>query len=93
MKIKLVHIVMSVVALQVPISLYAHEQEDHANMGSSKEPNCTAMKDMDHGKMDMNDPVTQAMMQKCMSHDMQGHSNDHKNSTTDKKSDMQHNHQ
>ncbi|EGL53924.1 hypothetical protein MAMP_00257 [Methylophaga aminisulfidivorans MP] len=51
------------------------------------------MKDMDHGKMDMNDPVTQAMMQKCMSHDMQGHSNDHKNSTTDKKSDMQHNHQ
>lgn len=89
---------MAIFAFQAPIGVYAHEQGNHADMGSSKEPNCAAMKDMDHGKMDMNDPVMQAMMQKCMSHDMnghdmQGHSNDHMNSNADKKSDMQHNHQ
>ena len=27
------------------------------------------MKDMDHSKIDMNDPVMQAMMQKCMPQD------------------------
>jgi len=28
--------------------------------------NCEMMKTMDHSKMDMNDPVAQAMMKKCM---------------------------
>ena len=31
-----------------------------------EKPDCSAMKDMDHSKMDMNDPVMQAMMKKCM---------------------------
>jgi hypothetical protein len=32
---------------------------------------------MDHSKMGMNDPDKQAMMQKCMKHDMEGSKMDH----------------
>ncbi len=42
----------------------AHEPEQH--MKDAEKPNCAAMKDMDHSKMDMNDPVMQAMMKQCM---------------------------
>tara|TARA_R110001599_G_scaffold351965_2_gene585343 strand:+ start:3299 stop:3511 length:213 start_codon:yes stop_codon:yes gene_type:complete len=35
-------------------------------MQNAEQPDCPAMKNMDQSKMDMNDPVTQAMMQKCM---------------------------
>lgn len=42
----------------------AHDPEEH--MKDAEKPNCAAMKDMDHSKMDMSDPVMQAMMKKCM---------------------------
>ena len=42
----------------------AHDPKEH--MKDAEKPNCKAMKDMDHSKMDMNDPVMQAMMKKCM---------------------------
>ena len=42
----------------------AHDPKEHAK--DAEKPNCAAMKDMDHGEMDMNDPVTQAMMKQCM---------------------------
>lgn len=42
----------------------AHDPEEH--MKDAEKPNCAAMKDLDHSKMDMNDPVMKAMMTKCM---------------------------
>ena len=42
----------------------AHDPKEH--MKDAEKPNCAAMKDMDQSKMDMNDPVTQAMMKQCM---------------------------
>ena len=50
--------------LLVALSAQAHDPAEH--MKGSEKPDCAVMKDMDHSKMDMNDPVTQAMMQKCM---------------------------
>jgi len=54
-------------ALMLALSAQAHSPEEHINKGQA--PNCAAMKDMDHSKIDMNDPVMQAMMQKCMPQD------------------------
>lgn len=54
-------------ALMLALSAQAHNPEEHINKGEA--PNCAAMKDMDHSKMDMNDTVMQAMMQKCMPKD------------------------
>ncbi len=48
----------------------AHSPEEHAQNG--EDPNCAAMQTMDHSNMDMDDPVMQAMMEKCM-----GHMDDH----------------
>ena len=42
----------------------AHDPAEH--MKDAENPNCAAMNDMDHSKMDMNDPVMKAMMTKCM---------------------------
>ncbi|MDF2179880.1 hypothetical protein P2G88_16630 [Aliiglaciecola sp. CAU 1673] len=52
------------------LTVQAHDPKEH--MKDSEKPNCEAMKDMDHEKMDMNNPVHQAMMKKCMAqmHDM-----------------------
>lgn len=44
---------------------YAHETSKHKNKNAEK-PKCAAMKNMDHSKMDENDPIMQAMMQQCM---------------------------
>ncbi|MGS2716880.1 hypothetical protein ACVBE9_01785 [Eionea flava] len=43
----------------------AHSPELHRKENAEK-PNCEAMKNMDHGKMDMSDPVIQAMIKQCM---------------------------
>lgn len=51
-------------ALLLALSAQAHEPKEH--MKEAQAPDCAAMKDMDHSKMDMKDPVMQAMMQKCM---------------------------
>ena len=62
-------------AAALAISAQAHDPSEH--MKDAEKPDCAAMKDMDHSKMDMNDPVTMAMMKKCMNtsdHDDQGQS-------------------
>jgi hypothetical protein len=46
-------------------NVYAHAPELHKEKNAEK-PKCEAMKDMDHSTMDMNDPITQAMMKQCM---------------------------
>lgn len=45
-------------------TVQAHDPKEH--MKDAEQPNCAAMKDMDHSKMDMKDPVMQAMMKQCM---------------------------
>ena len=44
-------------------SAYAHDPSEHTS--NSEKPKCGAMKNMDRSKMDMDDPVMQAMMKKC----------------------------
>ena len=39
---------------------FAHDPAEHAK--TAEAPDCEAMKKMDHSKMDMNDPVMQALM-------------------------------
>ncbi|MDA3869017.1 MAG: hypothetical protein PF589_03530 [Gammaproteobacteria bacterium] len=51
-------------AILLALSAHAHEPREH--MKEAQAPDCAAMKDMDHSKMDMTDQVILAMMQKCM---------------------------
>lgn len=67
MKRKISSYFVALPALMLALSAQAHNPEEHMNKGQA--PNCAAMKDMYHSKMDMNDPVMQAMMQKCMPKD------------------------
>lgn len=46
-------------------SSQAHDPSMHAE--KAEKPKCEAMKNMDHSKMDVKDPVMMAMMKKCMS--------------------------
>ncbi len=59
---------LSILVLSVSIPLgYAHDPKEHAKEAAAAKagPDCAAMKDMDHSKMDPNDPVMKAMMAKC----------------------------
>jgi uncharacterized protein involved in copper resistance len=59
---------LSILALSLSIPLaYAHDPKEHAKEAAAAKagPNCAAMKDMDHSKMDPSDPVMKAMMAKC----------------------------
>jgi len=50
---------------------YAHDASMHKKSNAEK-PKCESMNNIDHSKMDKNDPIMQAMMQQCMgdkSHD------------------------
>lgn len=60
----------AVAALFVAFSAQAHDPKEH--MKDAQNPDCAAMANMDHGHMKKDDPVMQAMMQKCMKemHDM-----------------------
>lgn len=51
-------------ALLLAYSVQPHEIEKH--MKDAVKPDCAAMKNIDPAKMDRGDPVTQAIMQKCM---------------------------
>lgn len=51
-------------ALLISVSTHAHEASEH--MKDAQSPDCAAMAEMDHDKMDMNDPVMAAMMKQCM---------------------------
>lgn len=53
-----------IAAIFLALSAQAHEPGEH--MKDAEQPDCAAMKVMDHSKMDMDDPVMQAMMQRCM---------------------------
>ncbi|MBR9910260.1 MAG: hypothetical protein GYB33_07900 [Gammaproteobacteria bacterium] len=75
MKPKYLTPILILVALGAAFSAQAHDPKEH--MKDAKKPDCAAMKNMDHSKMNMNDPVMQAMMKKCMK-DMQ-----HNESKTD----------
>lgn len=64
MRPKSLAILITASALALAFSVRAHEGEDHTK--KAEKPDCAAMDKMDHSKMDMNDPVMQAMMKKCM---------------------------
>lgn len=57
---------LAVPALLLALSAYAHDPAEHLKDNEGQKPDCTAMKNMDHSNMDREDPVMQAMMQKCM---------------------------
>tara|TARA_R110002049_G_scaffold72267_5_gene186450 strand:- start:300 stop:593 length:294 start_codon:yes stop_codon:yes gene_type:complete len=63
MKIQHFAKIIGFAALGIALSAQAHDPKEH--MKDAEDPNCAAMKNMDHSKMDMNDPVMQAMMKQC----------------------------
>ena len=71
-------------------SIQAHDPSAHTN--KMEKPRCEAMQNMDHSKMDANDPVMIAMMKKCMSEDQvesnQGEEPAHSDTDDDKKKEM-----
>lgn len=56
--------IIALAALGVAFSVQAHNPKEHMN--DAEKPDCAAMKNMDHSKMDTNDPVMQAIMKQCM---------------------------
>ena len=53
-------------ALMLALSAHAHAPSEHMKAGQAAAPDCSMMEDMDHSSMNMDDPVMQAMMKKCM---------------------------
>lgn len=51
-------------ALVVSFSAQAHDPKEH--MMDAEKPDCAAMENMEQGKMKKDDPVMQAMQEKCM---------------------------
>ena len=80
------------------VNVFAHDPKEH--MDKAEKADCSAMDKMDHKKMDMNDPVMQAMMKKCkteMNHDESNekdddheHDKDSRKSANDSKSHDNH---
>lgn len=67
-------IVLTAVSLGTLSAANAHDASLHAQ--DAEAPKCEMMEGMDHSKMDMNDPVMQAMMMNCAhstSADGEGH--------------------
>ena len=64
MNMKTLATVIVLSTLGIAFSAQAHDPKEH--MKDAEKPDCAAMKNMDHSKMDMNDPVMQAMMKQCM---------------------------
>ena len=63
MRSKFLTLSIAISTLAFTLSAQAHDPKEHMNNA--------AMENMDHSKMDMNDPVMQAMMKQCMG-DMEG---------------------
>lgn len=69
-------------ALLLASTVSAHDPSEHAS--GSEAPDCEAMHGMDKAKMEADDPMLQALMQKCMqeahgdaaAHDEPGEEND-----------------
>jgi len=64
MKTKLLSFAIIFSALIYGLSAQAHDPKEH--MQDAQKPDCAAMDNMDQSRMDMNDPVMQAMMKQCM---------------------------
>ncbi len=65
---QIIHTILTgLLVLATPVA-FAHDPAEHAQEISTAGagPDCTAMKNMDMSTLDMNDPVVQAMHQKCM---------------------------
>lgn len=82
--------------LPLALALSAQAHDPNEPMKDAEPPNCSAMKDMDHSRMDRDDPVMQAMMKQCskgMHHDHsdEGKSHDSHSSKNDK-GDSKHSH-
>lgn len=58
-------IITAGIALLASNYAIAHSPELHKKDNAEK-PHCEAMNTMDHGKMDVSDPIMQAMMKQCM---------------------------
>ena len=69
MRSKFITMSIAISTLTFTLSAQAHDPKEHMN--NAEKPDCAAMENMDHSKMDMNDPVMQAMMKQCMG-DMEG---------------------
>ena len=70
MKAKMIFSLLVTQVLLQAMTAQAHDPKEH--MTDVKKPDCGMMGNMDHSKMDMNDPVMQAMMERCS-----GMMNDH----------------
>ncbi len=78
LSIKLVWVISAFIgALTLSIQGFTHAPEHHKKEGAEP-PNCAAMKNMDHSKMDANDPVIQAMMEQCKDWLHDDHEPEHK---------------
>ena len=75
MKRHLLLYLIALPALVLTLTAQAHDPKEHMN--EKQTPDCAAMKEMDHSKMNMNDPVMQAMMQKSMGKDTKMSSDGH----------------
>jgi hypothetical protein len=75
MKLKYLSPIIAFAILSAASSAQAHDPNEH--MKDAEKPNCNAMENMDHSKMDMNDPVMKAMMKQCIKdiHHSDGHDN------------------
>lgn len=74
MKLSSLSVVLAMSTLILAFAVEAHDTEEH--MEKVDKPNCAALKDMDHAKMDMNDPVMQAMIQQCARKTDESHEHD-----------------
>lgn len=94
MKIKIFTFAITLSTLALTLSAQAHDPKEH--MKDAEAPKCAVMKDMDHSKMDLEDPIMQAMMKQCMKemhHDGTGEeesNDDHKKKSNDDSSEHQH---
>ncbi len=88
MKYQFIAHLFAAAALSVAFSAHAHDPKEH--MQNAEKPDCTAMEKMDHSDMDMNDPVMQAMMKKCMQDQHHDHADDHSSSEDNAQTDQQH---
>ncbi len=67
---------------------YAHDASMHKKKNAEK-PKCESMNNIDHSKMDKNDPIMQAMMQQCMGNQAHAESETSPSSSS-KKHDSEH---
>ncbi len=66
---------LSTLFILATTTVNAHDPALHKKANAEK-PNCEGMEGMDHSKMNMNDPIMQAMMTQCMGGD--NHGGEHK---------------